>query len=126
MSKELITCVIIIIVIVGLDILIGNFVDSKMDYTIELLQDVRTDLEKEDYSVAREKIDKINDYWYDSQQVFSFYIEHDELEKVATELTALKTYVELEEKEALEKIDIMAFIIKHIEEKDDLRLKNIF
>lgn len=43
-----------------------------------------------------------------------------------TEYTSLKTYCELEQEEAFESLDKMAFIIKHIEEKDDMKLKNIF
>ena len=43
-----------------------------------------------------------------------------------TEYTSLKTYCKLEQEEAFEALDKMAFIIKHIEEKDDLKLKNIF
>lgn len=126
MSKELIICGIIIIAIIGLDILIGNFVDDKMNQTIELLNDLRKDVEEQNYDVAREKVDEIVDYWYESEKFFSFYIEHDELEKVATELTSLNAHIELENDDSLEGIDRMSFIIRHIEEKDDLKLKNIF
>lgn len=126
MSKELIICGIIIIAIIGLDILIGNFVDDKMNQTIELLNDLRKNVEEQNYDVAREKVDEIVDYWYESEKFFSFYIEHDELEKVATELTSLNAHIELENDDSLEGIDRMSFIIRHIEEKDDLKLKNIF
>lgn len=126
MSKELIICGIIIIAIIGLDILIGNFVDDKMNQTIELLNDLRKDVEEQNYDVAREKVDEIVDYWYESEKFFSFYIEHDELEKVAAELTSLNAHIELENDDSLEGIDRMSFIIRHIEEKDDLKLKNIF
>ena len=102
MSKELIICGIIIIAIIGLDILIGNFVDDKMNQTIELLNDLRKDVEEQNYDVAREKVDEIVDYWYESEKFFSFYIEHDELEKVATELTSLNAHIELENDDSLE------------------------
>ena len=126
MSKELIISIIIIIVIVGLDILISNFVDGKMNYTLQMLEDMKGILEEEDYTKAREKFEEINEYWYESEKVFSFYIEHDELEKVASDLASLDVYIKLEDDEALEKVSTMAFIIKHIEAKDDLRLKNVF
>ena len=126
MSKELIISIIIIIVIVGLDILISNFVDGKMNYTLQMLEDMKGILEEEDYTKAREKFEENNNYWYESEQVFSFYIEHDELEKVASDLASLDVYIKLEDDEALEKVSTMAFIIKHIEAKDDLSLKNVF
>ena len=72
MSKELIISIIIIIVIVGLDILISNFVDGKMNYTLQMLEDMKGILEEEDYTKAREKFEEINDYWYESEKVFSF------------------------------------------------------
>ena len=55
------------------------------------------------------------------------YIEHDELEKVETELTGLRAYIEKEEYyEALPEIDKSAYILEHIKDKSALNLKNIF
>lgn len=126
MMKEIVISTIIVVVIVGCNILVGNFIDDKLDHIISLLDDVIPMLENEEYEKSSEKIDEINDYLNESESVLSCYIEHDELEKVQSSLTVLNSYVKMESDEAFSEANDMSFIIKHIKEKDDLKVKNIF
>ena len=126
MSKEIVITVIILVAIIGLNAFIGKYVDDKLNYVLSELNDLRPLVEEEKYEEANQKINEIDEYWKKSEDIVSFFVEHDELEKVMTEYTSLKTYCKLEQEEAFEALDKMAFIIKHIEEKDDLKLKNIF
>lgn len=126
MSKEIVITVIILVAIIGLNAFVGKYVDDKLNYVLSELNDLRPLLEEEKYEEANQKINEIDEYWKKSEDIVSFFVEHDELEKVMTEYTSLKTYCKLEQEEAFEALDKMAFIIKHIEEKDDLKLKNIF
>lgn len=126
MSKELVITLIILICIIGLNIGVGKYVDDKLNHVLEELSSLRPLIEEKKYKETNEKIKEIDEYWQKSENLLSFFIEHDELEKVMTEYTSLKTYCKLEQEEACEALDKMTFIIKHIEEKDDLKLKNIF
>lgn len=126
MSKEIVITVIILVAIIGLNAFVGKYVDDKLNHVLSELNDLRPLIEEEKYEEANQKIDEIDEYWKKSEDIVSFFVEHDELEKVMTEYTSLKTYCKLEQEEAFEALDKMAFIIKHIEEKDDLKLKNIF
>lgn len=126
MSKEIVITVIILVAIIGLNAFVGKYVDDKLNYVLSELNDLRPLVEEEKYEEANQKINEIDEYWKKSEDIVSFFVEHDELEKVMTEYTSLKTYCKLEQEEAFEALDKMAFIIKHIEEKDDLNLKNIF
>lgn len=126
MSKEIVITVIILVAIIGLNAFVGKYVDDKLNYVLSELNDLCPLIEEEKYEEANQKIDEIDEYWKKSEDIVSFFVEHDELEKVMTEYTSLKTYCKLEQEEAFEALDKMAFIIKHIEEKDDLKLKNIF
>lgn len=126
MSKEIVITVIILVAIIGLNAFVGKYVDDKLNYVLSELNDLRSLVEEEKYEEANQKINEIDEYWKKSEDIVSFFVEHDELEKVMTEYTSLKTYCKLEQEEAFEALDKMAFIIKHIEEKDDLKLKNIF
>ena len=126
MSKEIVITVIILVAIIGLNAFVGKYVDDKLNYVLSELNDLRPLVEEEKYEEANQKINEIDEYWKKSEDIVSFFVEHDELEKVMTEYTSLKTYCKLEQEEAFEALDKMAFIIKHIEEKDDLKLKNIF
>ncbi len=126
MSKELIISAIVIIFLVIANILIGNFIDGKMNQTVSILNEVKNGIENDNFAKAKQKLDEAENYWNDSEEIISFFVEHNELEKVNTEFAALRAYVQLEEDEALENLNKVSFIIEHIEEKDDLKLKNIF
>ena len=55
------------------------------------------------------------------------YIEHNELEKVETELTGLRSSIENEEySDAQNELARAQYLLKHIEEKNKLSWKNIF
>ncbi len=124
--KEIIISGIIIVAIVGCNILVGNFIDDKLDHIISLLDEVIPMLENEEYEQSNEKINEINEYLEESESVLSCYIEHDELEKVQSSLTVLNAYIKMESDDAFSEANDMSFIIKHIKEKDDLKIKNIF
>ncbi len=126
MSKEIVITIVILLSIILLNVWVGKYVDGKLNHVLDSLSELRTLIEEQKYDEANKKIEEIDEDWQKHDNFLSFFIEHDELEKVMTEYTSLKTYFELEQEEAFEALDKMAFIIKHIEEKDDLRLKNIF
>lgn len=124
--KEIIISGIIIIAIVGCNIFTGNFIDGKLDHIISLLDEVIPMLENEEYEQSSEKVNQINEYLRESESMLSCYIEHDELEKVQSSLTVLNAYIKMKSDDAFSEANDMSFIIKHIKEKDDLKIKNIF
>lgn len=126
MSKEIIISFIIIIVVIILDVWMGNVTDSKMNYQIGKMEELRSEVEKDNYDEAKKKIKEVKKDWNDSEKMFSFYIEHDELEKVSAELTSLDAYIQREDDSSLEAANKTIYLIKHIEEKYDFKLKNIF
>ena len=125
MSKELVISIAILLIIIVANVWVSHFIDGKLDYMIDELEDLEVCLSDGRRVDAENKISEIDHYFNESEDVLSCYIEHDELEKVKTEFTSLKAYVKFEKDDAFEALDKMRFIIRHIEEKDDLRLKNV-
>ena len=75
----------------------------------------------------KEKIDKTVNDWEKRHDKLAYYIEHDELEKVETAFVAMKSYVESEQyEESKSELDKSIFILKHIEDKYDFTLQNVF
>ncbi len=125
MSKELVISIAILLIIIVANVWVSHFIDGKLDYMIDELEDLEVCLSDGRRVDAENKISEIDHYFNESEDVLSCYIEHDELEKVKTEFTSLKACVKFEKDDAFEALDKMKFIIRHIEEKDDLRLKNV-
>lgn len=133
MGKETIICIIIVITII-----VGNTITQK--YTVESVQELSDNLEnlKKDISnleqqehlkiqEASNKINQIESNWEERHDKLAYFIEHDELEKVETNLTALKSFIETNEyPEAISELDKAMFLLDHIEDKYAFNLQNVF
>ena len=131
MLKEIVICITIIITIV-----IGNNVTQE--YTTQavgemtnLLNSIRKEIsenkENMDINKIEEEIEKINTQWEKRHEKLAYYIEHDELEKVETNLTGLKGEIEAGEYgDAMSQLDQSIFLLEHIEDKYEFNLQNIF
>lgn len=123
-----------IIIVIILAILLGNSITQN--YTMQSVESMTQVLEKlkqemnqedKDHSILEEHMNEIENKWNDIHDKMAYYIEHDELEKVDTDLTAMKSYIQTEEyEEAISELDKAVFCLNHIEEKYTLELQNIF
>ena len=125
MSKEIVFSGIIIITIILSNFFVSKFIDGKLNNMIEKLHGINGLLENNNYDEAKNKIEELHTYWKENEALLSCYIEHDELEKVRAEYTELKAYIKSENEQAFAPLYKMIFFIQHIEQKDDLRIKNI-
>ena len=127
MHKEFWTIMIVIILIVGLDIA-SNVYTSKVsqELTQELEQLKEVLFSKEEDSI-HEKEKEVQEKWDQYHTLLAYYLEHDELEKVETELSVLKGKIEEKEyNNCLEEIETMTFILSHIQEKEKFSFQSIF
>ena len=129
MLKEIIICIIIVITI-----LIGNFITQ--DYTKQTVSELTESLsnlkdklmqENVDDELVKNENEKTYSKWEDSHDKLAYYIEHNELEKIESELTALKSHIETKEHElSVEEIDESIFLLKHVQDRYAFSLENIF
>ena len=128
MKKEIIISVIIIIFIIF-------FHASTQVYTQNFFNSISDDLnniEKKFFSEninedeLESDIDSITNKWKEKYDYFACFIEHDELEKVQTQLISIKSNIKTEDYgKAIDETERCKFILKHIEEKDSLKVVNI-
>ena len=129
MKKELIICTIIVISISIGNIITQNYTKETINITTQKLDELKSKITQEDILTeeVKNEILEIYDEWNKRHDKLAYYIEHDELEKVETDLTSLKSFIEVQEyKEAVSELDKTIYILKHIEEKNAFNLKNIF
>ena len=127
MYKELIIITLVILLIVGLDIVTGNYTKDSVEIISKGLNELRGDILEEDKEKATSKMHEIKEKWEERYKVLAFYIEHDELEKVETELTGLSADLNVEEyKHCIAELDTTIFILEHIQEKEEFHLRSIF
>jgi len=131
MIKELIISIIIVVLIFIGNGITENYTKESVEETSNSLAELRNEIIKNedevDLQLAKIKIDDIYEKWNNKHEKLAYYIEHDELEKVKTELTGLRGYIEKEEyTEAVSELDKSVYILEHIKDKTALNLKNIF
>lgn len=127
--KEFIICGIVIAFIVILNIITENYTKDSIAVISESLENLKENIntEEQDERKINEQIDQIVEEWNKRYQKLAYYIEHDELEKVKTELVSLKANIQTKEYEqGIPDLDKCVFILEHIKEKSALQIKNIF
>jgi len=128
MVKEIVICSIIIASIFALDYTTQNYTKNNINEVIEGLNNLQEDIRNnENKDKMEQKINYIKDNWSDMEEKFSYFLEHDELEKVDTEVKGLSSYIETGENNlALAEIEKAIFILEHIKEKNSFTLANVF
>ncbi len=129
MVKEFFICIIILILIfIGNGITQGysrNSIENINGKLKELTEEMNKEKVDEDVVIKKEK--EIDKQWEEMFSRLAYYIEHEELEKVSTNLENTKTYIKLKEyNNAIKEINEGVYILNHIEDKYSFNMQNIF
>ena len=127
MYKELIIIIVVIILIVGLDVITNKYTKETLQILSGDLKILREYILDEDKIKSEEQMKIIKQNWEERYKILAFYIEHDELEKVETEMVKLQADIEVEEfKHCVSELETIIFILEHIQEKEEMHLRSIF
>jgi glutaredoxin-related protein len=127
--KEIAISIIVIVAIFGLNYATQNYTNYTVSEMKEKLDNTRIELANENpkYDVAIEKATNTFDRWEELDDILALYIEHDEIEKVKTALTSMKSFIEMQDdSQAVDSIDRCKYILEHIVEKEKFSIDNIF
>lgn len=127
MLKEIIIIIIVLILVISLDVITNNYTTYAADSLSDELSDLRQLILRKDENNINKKTEEIDKNWDKYNQRLSYYMEHDELEKVGNGITAIKSHIEVKENnDAIENIDEVVFVLKHIEDKEKFSMKSLF
>lgn len=129
MRKELIITILVFFIIIISDIFLQNYIKGSVEEIkndLENLKKVVLDSGIESKELE-EKVKTIYEKWEIKNKVLTFFVEHDELEKVNTELNKIKGYFEVDMKDdSMTDINETIYVLEHIREKQKVSLKNVF
>lgn len=127
MFKELIVSIVIIVSIVSLDMFTQNFTEKTVDEISNKLESLKQIILDENIEEIKKQAEEINEVWEEKNEKLAYFIEHDELEKVSNSITEMKSHIDTETfTDAIAELEEGIFVLKHIEERNALSLKNIF
>ena len=127
MHKEVVICVILVILIIIGDIITQKYTKNTVNYITNELEILKQSLLDEAKDKADNEISKIDNKWKDAHDKLAYYIEHDELEKVETNFTACKSLTNTGEYgQAIGELEKTIYVLDHITDKYSFNLVNIF
>lgn len=127
MYKEFIIIIVVVTLIVGLDFITNKYTKNTVEIMSNELNFLKEYILEEDKEKAQTQMEIVKQRWEERYNILAFYIEHDELEKVETELTGLAADLNVEEyKHCISELDTTIFILEHIQEKEKFNLRSIF
>ena len=127
MYKEIVITVIVLVLIVVGNIITQNNTNKSVEEMSKKLDNLKQEIENKNWEESNKKMEEIEKIWEEKNEVMAYYIEHNELEKVQTEIAKTKADVELKEAAmAAESISNCNFILEHIKDKNALKIVNIF
>ena len=129
MKKEAIICVFIIAVIIIGNIITQNYTKecvTQMNEKLDILKEASLE-EKVNANIIDDKMSDVERKWKEKKEKLSYYIEHDELEKVETQIFNMRGLYEIKEyREIVPELEKCVYILEHIKDKTTLDLKNVF
>lgn len=129
MKKEAIITIIIIILIFAGEWITQNYTKKTLGKTQDQLRELKEDIlnTKNNNSYLIEKTNKIYEDWEKENEILSYYLEHNELEKVNTQIILIKGYLESDTpQDSIPDLEEGIYILDHIKQKEAFNLKNIF
>ena len=129
MYKEIVVCILVVILIFSMDLLSNNYTKKVFFIINDSLENLRNEMLKDnkDTNKINEGINKVEQEWNKKLNFLSCYIEHNELEKVARQLTLIKGNIDVGEyNQAVPQLDDCVYVINHIKDKESLLLRNLF
>lgn len=131
MFKETLIIVTIVFIIIIGNIGIQNYISKTSDELVFQLEDLKDKLENIDETNNMEELKefsvKIYENWEEVNKKWSILVIHSELDLIELALIGVKSTIEANElQDTLQEIEKSIFLVEHIKEKENLKLKNIF
>lgn len=128
MFKEMFICILILSMIFVGDYITQSYTSKSVNEISSKLTEIKDEMQKENMEIKKvnDKIGEMSNNLEKNHDKLSYYIEHNEIEKLETELTSLKSYVEVEQyDEAINEIDRALFLLNHIKDKYEFNMKTV-
>ena len=127
MKKGIIIIIAVIFGVCSLNIITAKITSESVASVSNDLQELKENLELENKEEIKNVMKKLEENWLNKKSKLEYFIEHDELEKVSSEIYIIKGNIEQEKYEDdISEIENTKFILKHLEDKYKFIFKNLF
>ena len=121
----------IIVVILGIVFSIDYMTDKSLSNSVQWMRDgiisIENKCKENNESQAQEEFYELEKKWKEEEKRLALFVEHNELEKVSGDIVLIESNFNTNDTDELfQNIANLKFMLGHIEEKNKLKLNNIF
>lgn len=125
--KEYLIVIVILSIVFATDYATNKRLVESVRWMKDGITSIENKISEKNESEAQEEFYELEEKWKQENEKLSLFVEHDELEKVSTNIAIIESNFETDETDkVLENIAELRFLLEHIEEKNQLKLKNVF
>lgn len=125
--KQWLVLIISIFIIIFSGIYEVKYLKETSNYLLSDIEYCRNAIENNNYNLANKHIENVYSTWENIDNIWSIFIDHDEIGNIEEELLQFKIYIEEENKsEAIVACKELKRIILHSVDKQELSVANVF
>ena len=125
--REYFIIIIILIIVFCLEVLTSKTLKEAVSWMKDGVISMESQINENKENEAQQAFYELEEKWKQKSEQLALFVEHNELEKVSNDIVMIRSNFETNETDkVLENIAELKFMLEHIEEKNQLKLKNIF
>ena len=125
--KEYLIIITILLIVFYIDHLTSENLGEAVSWLRDEIIGIENQINENREIDAQEQFYKLEEKWKEKSEQLALFVEHNELEKVSNDIVIIQSNFETDETDkVLENIAELKFMLEHIEEKNQLKWKNIF
>lgn len=127
MYKEITIIIIIILMIFVGDFVTQKFTKNNVESITNDLNEIKENISNMLYDEAYGKAERLQTKIDDIHHRLSYYLEHNEIEKIETTFTVCKSFIKSQDFEnSICEVEKTIFLVNHLRDKYSFNLDNIF
>jgi hypothetical protein len=117
----------ILLIILTTSFYVKNYLENSTKYLLSELYEVEQHINKNEWDIAYQKVLNLNKDWEKTENMWSLFINHHEIDSIAVSLKTANEYIKTKDKtQTLGALSSLKHYISHIPEMEYVNLKNIF
>lgn len=125
--KEYIIVLVILIIVFVINFITSKKLENAIGWMDDGMESIGNKISENKEDDAKKEFYELEDKWKSETEKLSYFVEHNELEKVSREVIIVEANFSINDSDKIiESINELKFLLEHIEDKNKLKLKNIF
>ena len=125
--REYCIIVVILVIVLTIDYVTDKNLGDSVTWMREGILSIENKCKENNETEAQEEFSELEKKWKEEEKRLALFVEHNELEKISGDIVLIQSNFETNDTDELfQNIANLKFMLVHIEEKNRLKLKNVF